>query len=136
MNWQVDPSDYMGHKYEQYKNKLLAKAMTTPSAYYDTRADVLDKLNSFVGEMLYKIFYELLTKGLVPDGKGGVSQMKIGNDDLVPAWPGQAATSFALEASETIDKILTECVEIILPKKHIDIATMKLSEKSNALTIK
>ena len=136
MNWKVDPSDYMGHKYEQYKNKLLSKAMTTPSAYYDTRSDVLEKLNSFVGEMLYKIFYDLLTKGLLPDGGGGTTQIKIVNEDLVPAWPGQAATAFSLEASETIDKILTECVEIVLPKKHIDIASMKLSEKSNALTIK
>ena len=136
MNWKVDPSDYMGHKYEQYKNKLLAKAMTTPSAYYDTRAAVLEKLNTFVAEILYKIFYDLLTKGLLPDGQGGTVQMAIGTEALVPNWPGQAATSFALEASETIDKILSECVEIILPKKHVDIATMKLSEKSNALTIK
>jgi hypothetical protein len=32
--------------------------------------------------------------------------MKIGNENLVPAWPGQAATTFALEASNTIDKII------------------------------
>ena len=135
MNWQVDPSDYMGHKYEQYKNKLLAKAMTTPSAYYDTQSQVIEQLNTFVGETLYKIFYDLLTKGLLPDGKCGTTQMKIGNENLVPAWPGQAATAFSLEASNTIDKIISECVEIILPKKHTDIATMKISDKSKALTI-
>ena len=60
MNWQVDPSDYMGHKYEQYKNKLLAKAMTTPSAYYETQNQVIDQLNTFVGETLYKIFFDLI----------------------------------------------------------------------------
>ena len=88
MNWKVDPSNYMGHKYEQYKNKLLAKAMTTPSAYYDTQSQVIETLNTYVGETLYKIFFDLLTKGLLPDGAGGTVQMRIGTEALVPAWPG------------------------------------------------
>ena len=31
----VDPSNFQGHQYSQYKNILMSKAMTTPSEYYD-----------------------------------------------------------------------------------------------------
>ena len=40
-NFQVDTSDYLGFKYEEYLNNLTALAMSTPSAYYEIRAGTL-----------------------------------------------------------------------------------------------
>ena len=131
MNWKVDVSDYMGHKYEMYKNKLNSIALTKPSAYYDAQSDVMEQLNVQIAEKVYTIFYNLLTSGTLPDG----TSLKIGGVELKPSWPGQAATTFALEASNAIDDIITKCVQIILPKQVTDIAKMQLDKKSSTLGI-
>ena len=34
MNWRVYVSDYMGHKYVQYKAKFYGLALSKPSKYY------------------------------------------------------------------------------------------------------
>ena len=133
MDWKVDVANFMGHKYEQYKNKLNAKAMTKPSAYYDTQSVVIEKLNENIAQYVYQIFYDLLTVGKLPGTNGG--QLKIDGVELQPSWPSQAATKFALEASNEIDAIITKCVEIILPKSILDISTMQMAEKSKSLTI-
>ena len=136
MNWKVDVSNYMGHKYEAYKNKLLAKAMTKPSEYYDAQSYVIETLNTEIAELVYQIFYDLLTEGILPGGGAlGPNQLKIGTEVVKPNWPSQAASAFALNASNEIDDIISKCVEIILPKDHLDIAKMKLNEKSKSLTI-
>jgi membrane-bound lytic murein transglycosylase len=131
MDWKVDVANYMGHKYEQYKNKLNAKAMTKPSAYYETQSKVMEELNETIAQEIYQIFYDLLTVGKLP--KGG--QLRIDGAELQPSWPSQAATKFALEASNEIDAIITKCVEIILPKSILDISRMQMAEKSKTLGI-
>lgn len=131
MNWKVDVGNYMGHKYEQYKNKLNAKALTKPSAYYDTKSDVIEALNQQIAERVYEIFYNLLTLGLLPDDK----QLTIDGEKLAPSRPSQAATAFALDASNEIDAIITKCVQIILPESITDISKMQLTQKSKTLGI-
>ena len=131
MNWKVDVSNYMGHKYEQYKNKLYAKALTKPSAYFDTQSDVIEALNKEIAQKVYDIFYNLLTDGKLPDN----SDLKIDGVILKPCWPSQAATTFALEASNEIDKIISKCVAIILPESIVDISKMQIEKKSKTLGI-
>ena len=36
-NFEVDTSDYMGFKYEEYLNELMSIAMSKPSEYYKIR---------------------------------------------------------------------------------------------------
>ena len=131
MNWRVDVSDYMGHKYEQYKAKLYGLALSKPSEYYELKSNVIGVLNEKIAEHVYKIFFDLLTEGTLPD-KGS---LMIGANKIKPSWPGQAATAFALDASNEIDKIITKCVEILLPASHLDIANLQLKEKSKTLGI-
>ena len=131
MNWKVDVSNYMGHKYEMYKNKLNAKAMTKPSAYYETQSTVIEQLNEKISQDIYKVFYDLLTVGKLPGG----GQLTIDGVALQPSWPSQAATKFSIEASNEIDAILTKCVEIILPKSILDVSKMQLATKSKTLGI-
>jgi hypothetical protein len=121
----------MGHKYEQYKNKLNAKAMTKPSAYYDTQSVVIEELNEQIAQYVYQIFYDLLTVGKLPSG----GQLSIDGVALQPSWPAQAATKFSLEASNEIDAIITKCVEIILPKSILEISKMQMATKSKTLGI-
>ena len=131
MNWKVNVSDYMGHKYEQYKAKLYGLALSKPSEYYELKSTVIEKLNEQIAEHVYEIFFKLLTNGLLPDN----SPMKIDGKEIKPCWPGQAATAFSLDASNEIDKIISKCVDIILPASHLEIANLQLKEKSKTLGI-
>ena len=127
MNWKVDVSNYMGHKYEQYKAKLYGLALSKPSQYYELKSTVIEQLNQQIAEHVYEIFFKLLTDD--------DSDMKIDGIILKPCWPGQAATAFSLDASNEIDKIIVKCVDIILPTSHLDIANLQLKQKSKTLGI-
>ena len=127
----VDPSNFQGHQYSQYKNILMSKAMTVPSEYYDLQTRVIDQLNVKIAKTIYKQLFLLLTKGKLPDG----SQLKIGASVLNPAFPSQTAADFCIDASNTIDKIISDAVEVILPASHLDIARMQIEKKSKISTI-
>ena len=127
----VDPSNFQGLQYSQYKNILMSKAMTTPSEYYDLQSRVIDQLNVQIAKTIYKQLFLLLTKGILPDK----SQLKIGNQNLNPAFPSQTAADFCIDAANTIDKIISDAVEVILPASHLDIARMQIEKKSKISTI-
>ena len=126
-NFQVDTSDYLGFKYEEYLNELMALAMSKPSDYYDIRAKTLKALKQVVIKAIYDEYYQLLTtRPLV--GTGGAGQPKA----LIPNYPQQKASQFSLAASKTINEILNSALDIILPANHLDVAKMKLTQKSEA----
>jgi len=127
----VDPANFQGHQYSQYKNILMSKAMTTPSEYYDLQTKVIDQLNVQIAKTIYKQLFLLLTKGKLPDN----SQLKIGSTNLNPAFPSQTAADFCIDAANTIDKIISDAVEVILPASHLDIARMQIEKKSKISTI-
>ena len=123
-NFQVDTSDYMGFKYEEYLNELMAIAVSKPSEYYKMRSDTLKLLKQGIITQIYTTYYTLLTTGQI----NGSSPL--GN--LVPSYPQQKASQFSLAASKTINEILNSALDIILPANHLDVAKMKLTEKGSA----
>ena len=127
----VDPSNFQGHQYSQYKNYLMSVALTTPSEYYKLQTDVIEQLNVKIAKLIYKQLFLLLTKGQLPDG----TPMKIGTKDLNPAFPSQAAADFCIDAANTIDKIIRDATEVILPASHLDVAKMQMEHKSKTNTI-
>ena len=126
-NFQVDTSDYMGFKYEEYLNKLMSLAMSKPSEYYQIRSDTLKALKQGIITQIYTTYYTLLTKGTI-----NATNTLAG---LVPCYPQQKASQFSLAASKTINEILNSALDIILPANHLDVAKMKLTEKSSATRI-
>ena len=127
--FEVDTSDYLGFKYEEYLNELMALAMSKPSDYYKIRSDTLKALKQVVIKTVYDTYYNLLTKGKV--GADGINTL----NGLIPCYPAQKASQFSLGASKTINEILNSALDIILPANHLDVAKMKLSEKGNASKI-
>ena len=123
-NFEVDTSDYLGFQYEEYLNEVMAIAMSTPSVYYKMRADTLKALKQIVVKQVYKSYYNLLTLGEI-NGKNTLNK-------LVPHYPQQKASQFALGASKTINEILNSALDIILPSNHLDVAKLKLTQKGEA----
>ena len=54
---------------------------------------------------------------------------------FVPKYPKQKVNEFALGASETIDKIAEDAIEILLPRGYEDIAKERSSTKSKGTSI-
>ena len=121
--FEVDTSDYLGFKYEEFLNELMALAMSQPAVYYKMRADTLKELKQVVVKTVYDTYYGLLTKGTV-NGKSPLGA-------LIPNYPAQKASQFSLGASKTINDILNSALDIILPSNHLDVAKLKLTERGN-----
>ena len=49
----VDPSNFQGHQYSQYKNFLMSVALTKPSEYYDLQSKVIEQLNVQIIKSIY-----------------------------------------------------------------------------------
>ncbi len=123
-NFQVDTSDYLGFQYEEYLNELMALAVSKPSDYYKIRSNTLKLLKQVVVKTVYDTYYGLLTTGEI-DGNRPLGV-------LVPHYPQQKASQFALSASKTINDILNSALDIILPPNHLDVAKLKLTQKGEA----
>ena len=126
-NFQVDTSDYLGFQYEEYLNELMSIAVSKPSEYYKMRSDTLKELKQVVVKTVYDTYYQLLTTGEI-NGKTPLNA-------LVPHYPQQKASQFALGASKTINDILNSALDIILPQNHLDVAKLKLTQKGEAAKI-
>ena len=123
-NFEVDTSDYLGFQYEEYLNNVMAIAMSKPAEYYRMRAATLKALKQVVVKQVYETYYKLLTIGQI----NGTNTL----DGLIPHYPQQKASQFALGASKTINEILNSALDIILPSNHLDVAKLKLTQKGEA----
>jgi hypothetical protein len=95
--------------------------MSRPAEYYDIRSKTLAALKKVVVEKVYTEYYELLTSRALTGS----------NPPLIPHYPQQKASQFALAASKTINEILNSALDIILPANHLDVAKLKLTERGN-----
>jgi hypothetical protein len=122
-NFEIDTNDYLGFEYEEYLNNVNAMAISKPSEYYKMRAFVLAETKKKVVKSVYDAYYKLLTTQSVGTYNG---------QELIPHYPTQKASKFALEASATTNAILNKALEIVLPVNYTDIANQKLVQKGQA----
>ena len=121
--FKIDTEDFLGLKYESYKNELYAMALSTPSEYFKLRKSVLEVVKTQAIKDIYTQFYNLLSKGQDINGAA------IGTLPE-PGFPAQQVSKFALKAASTLDKILEESIEILLPINFRDLATKRLEDQS------
>ena len=131
-DFKIDTGDYLGIKYESFKDEMLALALAEPSEYFRLRKAVLETVKQQAVEDQFNIYYNLLTAG--KDKRGG-DILKTGAGvsgdtaaKFVPNYPKQLTSQFALGAAKTIDKIAEEAVEILLPKDYKSISQDRFSK--------
>jgi hypothetical protein len=130
--FEIDTGDYLGIKYESFKDEMLALALAEPSEYFKLRKVVLEKVKQDAVEDQFKIYYNLLTLGakkgggqIIP-GDAGLKESTVRK--FIPNYPKQLTSQFALGAAKTIDKIAEEAVEILLPKDYKSISQDRFSK--------
>ena len=122
-NFAVDPSNYLGHNYSSFKNGLYKLALTNPSAYYDLREKVLQSVKKDAINEIYKTVFNLLSEG--KDKNGNVlfsilSQPKV-------SYPSQKINEVSLGFSATLDEMVQEIVELLIPVDFNTIVNKKLA---------
>ena len=126
-NFNLNTSNYLGFQYEEYLTKLNAIAISKPSLYAEIRVEVLDILKQNILDEVYKTYYDLLTDA----EKFDKLRKAVGG----PCYPAQDASSFALGAARTINKILDEVLKIVLPSDQAQFASLQTSMKAAAASI-
>ena len=128
----IDTGDYLGIKYESFKDEMLALALAEPSEYFKLRKAVLQQVKQQAVEDQFRIYYNLLTAGTDKDGRevipGGAGVKAETAAKFKPNYPKQLSSQFALGAAKTIDKIAEEAVEILLPKDYKSISQDRFSK--------
>ena len=119
----IDTEDFLGLKYEQYKNELYSLALSTPADYMKLRKETLAVVKNQSIKDIYTQFYNLLSKGEDING-AQISTLP------PPSYPAQMVSKFALKAARTLDTILEEAIEIILPLNFKELSTKRLEDQS------
>ena len=128
----IDTGDYLGIKYESFKDEMLALALAEPSEYFKLRKAVLQRVKQQAVEDQFRIYYNLLTAGTSKEGadiiRDGAGVKPETAAKFKPNYPKQLTSQFALGAAKTIDKIAEEAVEILLPKDYKSISQDRFSK--------
>ena len=127
-NFNLNTANYLGFEYESYLNAMNAVAISKPSLYAEIRIEVLDRLKKKILDEVYKTYYDLLT-----EAKDFPKLLSVAKDG--PRYPAQDASSFALGAARTINKILDEVLKIVLPSDQAQFASLQTSMKAAAASI-
>ena len=100
--------------------------MATPSVYFTLRKEVLRQVKNDTVSEMYLTFYNLLSKGLDKDCNniGTTTQLE------PPCYPQQLVSKFALKAAATMEKIIDEALDIILPIDMKQLATKRIEDQS------
>ena len=129
--FEVDTNDYLGFKYEEYRNEMYALALSKPSDYFKLRKDVLGKVKNEAIKDIYSSFFNVLSLGR--DRAGRVPIVVSGGLEYQPGYPQQEVSKIALKAARTLDSLLDEVINIILPADFKKLASSRLEETSKDL---
>jgi len=140
MNFRLNPSDYLGHEHEQFKQTLMELALSEPKKYFELRKDVLRCVKTQAVNDVYATYYHMLTEGLNKDESNRLlsnpsTGAVLASDDYIkgkfrPNIPRQKVNEFALKAAKTLDAISEEAVEMILPADYRTIAENRQVQKT------
>jgi hypothetical protein len=109
-NFKVDPLNYLGHNYDAYLAKMYTLALSKPTEYLQLRETVKEKVKRTAVTAIYSEYYSILTKGQTSSGTS-----IYGTVQYTPDYPQQEVNDFCIGAAQSLNKILDELCEIIIP---------------------
>ena len=139
MDFNINPTDYLGHDNEVFKTKLMELALSEPKKYFEIRREVLAAVKKQAVNSVYKTYYFLLTNGTKENGTDSIFAGKVADtylgtrtdgEGFQPCVPKQKVNEFALKASKTLDAIAEEAIEMIMPADYRQIAENRTVQKT------
>lgn len=130
--FKLDTSDFLGLKYNEYKNKMYALAISKPSDFFSLREKVLDEVKTKAIGNLYETIYSILSDGKINGQSIATTNNSVSVTLPKPSYPKQNINNLSLSAAQTLDQILEQVVEILLPLDYKSLASARLEEKGRA----
>ena len=126
----VNTDNYLGFEYESYKRQQYAAALTKYSDYAKVREDVIKSVQRDAVGNMYKTISAILISG---KDLGGKQIVLINGNAASPNFPAQDVSKIALAASETLNDILLEVVEKIMPSDHLELAYKRMKQTNKEM---
>jgi hypothetical protein len=125
----INPTNYLGHDYAIYVSTLQELALSKPAEYFKLRRQMVTAVKSKLATSFFQDINSILKTGKMESG----SKEHIWNGNptgatLQPKYPSQKVADLCLSATATLDGILEEVCEILMPSS----LTRVLGEKLNA----
>ena len=131
-NFKVDVNNYLGNQYNTFKTELYRVALTQPELYFKLRKNLLEKVSYGAIGKLYDTFIQALSNGIDADGR---PLFVIDGKNIPPSYPNQKINQFSLDASVTLNEIIEELVEILMPIDFNQLMNKRLASVGNAKTL-
>ena len=131
-NFKVDVNNSLGNQYNTFKTELYRIALTNPELYFKIRKNLLEKISYGAIGKLYDTFFQALSNGVDSDGR---PLFVIDGKNVPPSYPNQKINQFSLDASVTLNEIIEELVEILMPIDFNTLMNKKLASVGNAKTL-
>jgi hypothetical protein len=129
--WGINTSDFLGFKHQTYLSNLYNYAITNPTSYNAMRTSALEKIKFESIGSIYDNFFHILSKGMTADQ---TQIIFINNTATQPAYPAQKVSELSLKAAQTLEQLLNEVCEIVLPD-YTEFTHKRLREKTNGQNI-
>ena len=130
--FRIDPNAYLGHNYASFRDKLFSLAIADPKKYFAIREEVVRKTKQNAVKQLYETIFDVMDQGTV-DGNPIVTVPGLPAGFVFsPKVPPQKINEVSLSAAKTLDKILDDILEIVVPLDYKSIAAKRLAVTGEA----
>jgi hypothetical protein len=136
-NFRVNTDNALGFEYDEYKSKLYQLALTNTKDYFALRNAVYSNIKKGMIKQLYNTFFNLMTSGALTNPNGTPAKDGSAIDgsnvifDFVPNYPEDEVNTISLKAARTLEILLKEALDIIIPKDYYQLAEDRARQKSD-----
>jgi len=119
----IDIKNELGLNYKKVRGDLLATSLAKPQNYYALRNDIISSMTEAQVENMYKVVWLCLRNGQKPNSDA--ITYKNASDTVtqfVPQVPEHIIGEFASKAAKTIESLMEDIIEQILPDDYLALA--------------
>ena len=119
----IDIKNELGLSYKKVRGDLLATSLAKPQNSYALRNDIISSMTEAQVEEMYKVVWLCLRNGQKPTGDPITYRNAADNiTQFVPQVPEHIIGEFASKAAKTIENLMEDIIEQILPDDYLALA--------------
>ena len=119
----IDIKNELGLNYKKVRGDLLATSLAKPQNYYALRNEIISHMTEASVQTMYEVVWRCLRNGQKPDGNPFIYR-NAGDvvTQFVPQVPEHIIGEFASKAAKTIENLMEDIIEQILPDDYLALA--------------
>jgi len=119
----IDIKNELGLNYKKVRGDLLATSLAKPQNYYALRNEIISAMTEAQVENMYAIVWKCLRNGQKPDNNPFTYRnAENAPVQFVPQVPEHIIGEFASKAARTIESLMEDIIEQILPDDYLALA--------------